>query len=262
MLRVLRPGGVFLVREHALDEAGALLPMLDCAHMVRWEGRGAEGRGLHVACLCLSRGAHVRCHATAPLRAVQVFNAVTRASLAAEQRERRHFRPLAHWRAILRGAGFVDSYVYEMQVREGAAGAQAAAGVAALAGWLPLCRRRPPHLMPDCSPPSLHARPQPHDPTVDVMMAFFKPPSDALTQQQQQQMAVSPALPPPTGAAAAVHQLAAASSTAALHGGRSLLGAVLALLPQARAALQQVRRWSGPDSRAFPPPSTLLSPVH
>jgi hypothetical protein len=33
--RVLRPGGLFIVREHSLDAAGYLLPMLDCAHLVR-----------------------------------------------------------------------------------------------------------------------------------------------------------------------------------------------------------------------------------
>jgi SAM-dependent methyltransferase len=33
--RVLRPGGVFIIREHALDAPDArLLPMLDCAHMI------------------------------------------------------------------------------------------------------------------------------------------------------------------------------------------------------------------------------------
>lgn len=133
------------------------------------------------------------------------------------------------------------------------------AGVSAIASELPL-RSRGVHLLtPSHSPPCTPTRPQPHDPTVDVMMAFFKPPSDALTQQQGASLPAPPPAQQPTGAAAAVHQLAAASSTAALHGGRSLLGAILALLPQARAALQQasIRAWGGrliPDSRAFPPP--------
>lgn len=85
--------------------------------------------------------------------------------------------------------------------------------------------------------PSSH--PQPHDPTLDMMMCFFKPPAEALT------WGLPPPPPPPSappkGRAAALQLLAAAASTAALQGGRSLLGSILRLLPQARKALQEVR---------------------
>jgi FAD/FMN-containing dehydrogenase/SAM-dependent methyltransferase len=76
--RVLRPGGVFILREHDLDSpACALLPMLDCAHMV--------------------------------------FNAATGVSLITERQELRCFRPLEAWREIVAAAGFDDPMVYEMQ---------------------------------------------------------------------------------------------------------------------------------------------------
>jgi len=77
VVRVLRPGGVFILREHDLDDAGALLPTLDCAHMV--------------------------------------FNAVTGVDVGTEGAEERHFRPLLHWRAIVEAAGLLDTRVYEMQ---------------------------------------------------------------------------------------------------------------------------------------------------
>jgi len=75
--RVLRPGGVFLLREHDLDNECRLLPMLDCAHMV--------------------------------------FNAVTGVRVEVERQELRCFRPLAHWREIVAQAGFEDAQVYELQ---------------------------------------------------------------------------------------------------------------------------------------------------
>ena len=75
--RMLRPGGVFLLREHDLDNECRLLPMLDCAHMV--------------------------------------FNAVTGVRVEVERQELRCFRPLAHWREIVAQAGFEDAQVYELQ---------------------------------------------------------------------------------------------------------------------------------------------------
>lgn len=75
--RVLRPGGLFIVREHDLDEQSSLLPMLDCAHMV--------------------------------------FNAATGVAVSAERDEIRGFRPLLQWREIVQAAGFADTLVYEMQ---------------------------------------------------------------------------------------------------------------------------------------------------
>ena len=66
--RILRPGGIFITREHDL------IPMLDCAHMV--------------------------------------FNAVLNVSAQDESTERRGFRPLAHWRAIVQACGFRDTMVY------------------------------------------------------------------------------------------------------------------------------------------------------
>lgn len=73
--RVLRPGGLFIVREH--DARGDLLSMCDAAH---W-----------------------------------VFNAVTGVSAAAERTEIRAFRPVLDWRSVLQGAGFADSMLYEVE---------------------------------------------------------------------------------------------------------------------------------------------------
>ena len=67
--RVLRPGGLFIVREH--DASEALMPMLDLAH--------------------------------------SVFNAVMGVSDKEEEGEVRAFRAISEWRMILRGAGFEDS---------------------------------------------------------------------------------------------------------------------------------------------------------
>lgn len=73
--RILRPGGLFITREH--DATPELMPMLDCAHMV--------------------------------------FNAVTGVSSKLEHEEKRAFRPVVQWRQIIESAGFFDSHVYEMQ---------------------------------------------------------------------------------------------------------------------------------------------------
>lgn len=62
--RVLRPGGLFIVREH--DAKPALVPILDLAHAI--------------------------------------FNAVLGVSPEAESRELRGFRPLKQWRKVLHGA--------------------------------------------------------------------------------------------------------------------------------------------------------------
>ena len=79
--RVLAPGGVFLLREHDLDAGGALLPMLDCAHMV--------------------------------------FNLLTGVSVDEERQEVRAFRSVDEWRSIVcRATGLVDAQCYEMQPRD------------------------------------------------------------------------------------------------------------------------------------------------
>jgi len=79
--RVLSPGGVFLLREHDLDEKAALLPMLDCAHLV--------------------------------------FNALTGVSEDSERQELRLFRSVNEWRLIVTGAsGLLDMQCYEMQPRD------------------------------------------------------------------------------------------------------------------------------------------------
>jgi SAM-dependent methyltransferase len=73
--RILRPGGVFLFREH--DAVPSLIPMLDIAH--------------------------------------SVFNVVTGVSFEDEKAEIRAFRPVEEWREIVRNAGFVDMMLYGIQ---------------------------------------------------------------------------------------------------------------------------------------------------
>jgi SAM-dependent methyltransferase len=73
--RILRPSGIFIVREH--DASEDLIPMLDLAH--------------------------------------SVFNAVTGVSGREERSEIRAFRPVLEWRQIIESAGFIDSMLYEME---------------------------------------------------------------------------------------------------------------------------------------------------
>jgi FAD/FMN-containing dehydrogenase len=73
--RILRPGGVFLFREH--DARPELIPILDLAH--------------------------------------SIFNAVTGVSSDDEKHEIRAFRPMSEWRRIMTAVGFEDMYLYEMQ---------------------------------------------------------------------------------------------------------------------------------------------------
>lgn len=75
--RILRPGGLFITREHALDDNKTLMPMLDCAHMV--------------------------------------FNALTGVPPAAERSEIRGFRSILEWRTLVESCGFRDSLIYEIQ---------------------------------------------------------------------------------------------------------------------------------------------------
>lgn len=72
IFRVLRPGAVFLVREHDMDDV-SLRPILDCAH--------------------------------------SVFNAVTGVTLAKEKQEIRGFRSVLEWRSIIEAEGFIDTKV-------------------------------------------------------------------------------------------------------------------------------------------------------
>eukprot|EP01124_Arcella_intermedia_P030358 TRINITY_DN6633_c0_g1_i1.p1 TRINITY_DN6633_c0_g1~~TRINITY_DN6633_c0_g1_i1.p1 ORF type:complete len:1288 (+),score=268.88 TRINITY_DN6633_c0_g1_i1:8-3871(+) len=73
--RILRPGGLFLFREH--DGRPDLIPMLDVAH--------------------------------------SVFNAVNGVSFEEEKAELRGFRPVEEWRTILTHFGFKDMYQYGLQ---------------------------------------------------------------------------------------------------------------------------------------------------
>ena len=73
--RVLRPGALFILREH--NASTELLPMLDLAH--------------------------------------SIFNAVSGVSGRAERNEIRAFRPILEWRRIVEAAGFEDTMLYEME---------------------------------------------------------------------------------------------------------------------------------------------------
>eukprot|EP00927_Polykrikos_kofoidii_P039712 TRINITY_DN34044_c0_g1_i1.p1 TRINITY_DN34044_c0_g1~~TRINITY_DN34044_c0_g1_i1.p1 ORF type:complete len:1636 (-),score=267.52 TRINITY_DN34044_c0_g1_i1:22-4929(-) len=75
VFRILRPGGVFILREH--DASPELMDVLDLAH--------------------------------------SIFNAFTGVAAEEESNERRAFRPVMEWRAILEHFGFVDALVYEME---------------------------------------------------------------------------------------------------------------------------------------------------
>lgn len=75
VVRVLRPGGLFLFREH--DALPALMPMLELAH--------------------------------------SVFNAVMGVTDKEEEMELRAFRPLSEWRQILETTGLEDSMLFEME---------------------------------------------------------------------------------------------------------------------------------------------------
>ena len=75
--RILRPGGLFITREHDLDEKKELMPMLDCAHMV--------------------------------------FNALTGVTPSVERGEIRGFRSVLEWRTLVESCGFRDSLIYEVQ---------------------------------------------------------------------------------------------------------------------------------------------------
>ena len=73
--RVLRPGGLFIVREH--DATETLIPVLDLAH--------------------------------------SIFNVVTGVSVTQEREEIRAFRPILEWRKIIESVGLTDTFVYEME---------------------------------------------------------------------------------------------------------------------------------------------------
>lgn len=73
--RVLRPGGIFIVREH--DCSDELLPMLDLAH--------------------------------------SVFNVLTGVSAKEEAAEVRAFRPVSEWLRIIEGSGLCNTQLYEIQ---------------------------------------------------------------------------------------------------------------------------------------------------
>ncbi|CAE8659898.1 unnamed protein product [Polarella glacialis] len=78
VVRVLRPGGLFIVREH--DASEELMPMLDLAH--------------------------------------SVFNAVLGVTDPEEEKEIRAFRSLLDWRAVVEASGLRDSLLYEMEAND------------------------------------------------------------------------------------------------------------------------------------------------
>ena len=73
--RILRPSGLFLVREH--DASPELIPMLDLAH--------------------------------------SIFNVLTGVSTSDERTEIRAFRPILAWRSLIESIGFDDCMVYEVE---------------------------------------------------------------------------------------------------------------------------------------------------
>ncbi|CEO96569.1 hypothetical protein PBRA_005178 [Plasmodiophora brassicae] len=73
--RILRPGGIFLVREH--DCTDALVPMVEVAHTV--------------------------------------FNAVTGVPITDEVDEIRHFRTVSEWRALITSHHFLDAMLFSVQ---------------------------------------------------------------------------------------------------------------------------------------------------
>eukprot|EP00164_Ancoracysta_twista_P002113 GFYU01002789.1.p1 GENE.GFYU01002789.1~~GFYU01002789.1.p1 ORF type:complete len:1110 (-),score=314.84 GFYU01002789.1:142-3471(-) len=77
--RILRVGGVLILREHDTDisKHPKLLPMLHVAHMV--------------------------------------FNAATKVAVRVERHERRAFRSVLEWRTIVESVGLVDTLVYDME---------------------------------------------------------------------------------------------------------------------------------------------------
>ena len=81
VLRMLKPGGIFITREHDLKlgsgDGKAAYAMLDLAH--------------------------------------SVFNAVTGVTVEEESEEIRAFRSILEWRKIIESLGFVDTLVYEIE---------------------------------------------------------------------------------------------------------------------------------------------------
>ncbi|EFC40861.1 FAD linked oxidase [Naegleria gruberi] len=75
VFRILRPGGIFIVREH--DATPELKPLLDIAH--------------------------------------SVFNAVMNVDILDERNEVRAFRSILEWRTIVESVGFLDTMIYEME---------------------------------------------------------------------------------------------------------------------------------------------------
>ena len=73
--RILRKGGLFIVREH--DASPEIIPVLDLAH--------------------------------------SIFNAVTGVSPLNDRHEIRAFRPILEWRKIIESVGLTDSYLYDIQ---------------------------------------------------------------------------------------------------------------------------------------------------
>ena len=73
--RILRKGGLFIVREH--DASPEIIPVLDLAH--------------------------------------SIFNAVTGVSPLNDRHEIRAFRPILEWRKIIESVGLTDSYLYDIE---------------------------------------------------------------------------------------------------------------------------------------------------
>ena len=96
IMRTLRPGGIFIIREHDLR----LIPAQTLSSTKLGGGEaGLDGKTPYPM-LDLAHS---------------VFNAVTGVSVKDETEEIRAFRPILEWREILENVGFVDTLVYELE---------------------------------------------------------------------------------------------------------------------------------------------------
>ena len=94
--RILRPGGLFITREHDLQ----LLPKTTIGHSAgERELIGLDGKAPYPM-LDLAHS---------------VFNAVTGVSIRDETEEIRAFRPISEWRVMIESLGFEDSLVYDVE---------------------------------------------------------------------------------------------------------------------------------------------------
>eukprot|EP00591_Stephanopyxis_turris_P015246 CAMPEP_0195541584 /NCGR_PEP_ID=MMETSP0794_2-20130614/51160_1 /TAXON_ID=515487 /ORGANISM="Stephanopyxis turris, Strain CCMP 815" /LENGTH=1794 /DNA_ID=CAMNT_0040675687 /DNA_START=95 /DNA_END=5479 /DNA_ORIENTATION=+ len=94
--RILRPGSIFITREHDLKLIPANTSSATSGEM---EGSELDGKAPYPM-LDLAHS---------------IFNAVTGVSVKDETEEIRAFRPISEWRAMLESLGFQDSLIYEVE---------------------------------------------------------------------------------------------------------------------------------------------------